>query len=123
MDAPDQFDEWRAIANLESDIQAELRLRAPADFDNSQCSGNINGDGFFEIHMLACSHDGFQMPRMVIRGSGNYDGVQFLGRSDLLIRVGADEELRCVDRGVTFGLLDLIEVCVGGIELIAKEVA
>ena len=73
--------------------------------------------------MLACSHDGFQMPRMVIRGSGNYDSVQFLGRSDLLIRVGADEELRGVDRGETLGFLDFIELCVSGIELIAKEVA
>src|SRR5712692_8987185 len=47
MDAPDHFDEWRAIANLESDIQAELAFRALADFDHSQCAGNINGDGLF----------------------------------------------------------------------------
>src|SRR5438309_1711829 len=108
MDAPHHFDEWGAIANLESDIQAELTFHALADFDHFQRARNIHSNGLFEIDVLACGHDGFQMPKMVVGRSGNYDGVQFLGRSDLLIRVGAGEELRSVDRGVTFGLLDFI---------------
>src|SRR3984893_13832058 len=95
-------------------------MDAPAHFDRLQCARNINSDGLFEIDVFSCGHDGFQMLRMVIRRSGDYDGVQFLGPSDLLIRVGAKEELRRVDRGVTFILLDFVEVCAGGIELIAK---
>ncbi len=81
---------------------------------------NINSYGLLEIDVLACAHDGFQMARVIIGRGGDYDGVQFLGGCDLLISVGTSEELRCVDRGVTLGLLDFIEVCAGGVKLIAK---
>src|SRR5207249_4249215 len=92
MDAPDHFDEWRAIANLEPDIQAELSFGALADFNHFQCAGNINRDGLFKIDVLAGVDRSFQMPGMIIRRSGDDDGVQFLGGSVFLVSIVDDEK-------------------------------
>ena len=123
MDAPDHFDEWRAIANLEPDIQAELSFGVLADFNHFQCSGNINRDGLFKIDVLAGVDRSFQMPGMIIRWSGDDNGVQFLGGNDFLVSIGAGEKLRGVNRCVPLGFLDFVEVRACSVELVAKQVA
>ena len=59
---------------------------------------------------------------MIVRRRGDYDGVQFTRGCNLLVAVGADEKLRCVQSRIALGLLDLIEVRAGLVELVLKQV-
>ena len=47
------FNERRAVANLESHVQAQLPLGALPDFNYLQCPRHIHGHGLFQIYMFA----------------------------------------------------------------------
>jgi hypothetical protein len=120
MNATNHFHKRRAIADLESDIETELAFGALADFDHLQRTGHIDGHGLFEINMFTAGDDNLQVAGMIVRRCGDDDGVQLLGRSNLLAGAGADEKLRGIQSGIAFGLLELIEMRAGRVELILK---
>ena len=93
VDAADELNEGRTVANLESDIQAELAFGALADFDDAQRARDVHRHRLFEIDVLAGGYDGFKMLRMKVRRRGDHDGIDFLGVRDLLVCVGAEEKL------------------------------
>src|SRR5215472_19119481 len=122
MNAANHFDERGAIANLEANVEAELAFGALANVDDFFRAGHVDGHGLFEINVLGGRDDGFEVLRMKIRRSGNDDGVDVFGGSNFVESVGADEELRGINRAEAFGLLQLVEIGVGGIELVLKHV-
>src|SRR5215472_18652283 len=62
------------------------------------------------------------MLRMKIRRRGDDDGIHFFGGSNFVKGIRAEEELLGVDGAIAFGLLQLVEVSAGGIELVLKQV-
>src|SRR2546426_5520176 len=66
VDAADQFDKGRAVADLESHVQAELALGALPKLEDAFRARYIDGHGFFQVHVLACGNDGFEMLRMEV---------------------------------------------------------
>src|SRR5260370_23202214 len=54
VNAPDQLHKRRAVANLEPDVEAELTLRAFADFNNTQRAGYVDSHRLLQIDVLAC---------------------------------------------------------------------
>ncbi len=123
VDAADELDEGRTVANLESDIQAEFAFGALAGFDDAQRAGDVHRHRLFEIDVLAGGYDGFKMLRMKVRRRGDDDGVDFLRVRDLLVCVGAEKKLRRVNVRIVFDPLELIEMRMGHIKLIAEEVS
>src|SRR5882762_10408339 len=61
------------------------------------------------------------MLRMIVGRRSNNDGVHFFGMRNLLVSVGPKEELRCVNSGEAFRLLQLIEIGVSGIDLFRDQ--
>src|SRR5258708_19757600 len=64
VDAADELDEGRTVANLESDIQAEFAFGALAGFDDAQRAGDVHRHRLFEIAVLAAGYAGLKMLRM-----------------------------------------------------------
>ena len=110
------------IANLESHIQTEFAFRALANLDHLQCAGHVHGDGLLHIDMFSRADDGFQMLRMIIGGRGDHYCVHFFGGRHLLISLGANENLRSVNRCVALALLHLVEMFLGVVQLILEHV-
>src|SRR5262249_30713475 len=96
VDTFNQFNKRGAITDLESYIKTQLSFRALTDFDHLFRAGHIDSDGFFEIHMLSRLDHSFEMPRVIVRRRSHYDCVDLLGGRNLLVGVGAKEELRSV---------------------------
>src|SRR6266849_6044670 len=93
VNAPDQLHKRRAVANLEPDVEAELTLRAFADFNNTQRAGYVDSHRLLEIDVLPGGDDGFQMLRVIVGRRGDDDRIHFLRVRYLLVRVGAHEKL------------------------------
>ena len=122
VNALDELDERRAIADLEADVEAELAFDALADFDDFLSAGHVNGNGLFEIDMLAACDDGVQMMGMVVRRRGHDDSVDFFGRRNLVVGIWTDEELRTIQGGIPFALLHLVKVGASSVELVLEEI-
>src|SRR5438309_1785040 len=60
---------------------------------------------------------------MIVGRRGNHDSVDFLRVRNLLVRVRPKEKLRRIDRRVALCLLDLIEMAVCRVELVAEQIA
>src|SRR5256884_7539530 len=103
-------------------FQAEDGIRDVAVTGVQTCALPIYGDGLFEIDVLACGHDSFQVLRMKIRRRGDDNGVDFPGSGDFVESVWTDKALRGIDGGEAFRLLKLVEVGARGVELILKHV-
>src|SRR5262245_39805930 len=122
MNASDQFDKRRAIADLESDIEAELSFRALADVHNFERAWDVHGHRLLAINVFACGHDGFQMLRMKIRRGGDDDGVYFFGSGNLLVRFGSEKKLRGIQGGKTLCFLQFVEMRSRLIKLVLKHI-
>src|SRR2546427_10798260 len=122
VDAADQLDKGRAVADLESHVQTELALGALPNLADPFRAGGVHGDGFFQVHVLARGNDGFEVLRMEVGRRRDDKRIHLLRGGDLLVGTRTDEELARVQSRASFCLLQLIEVCVRGIELVLKQV-
>ena len=122
MDTADQLDKGRAVADLESDVQAELPLGALPNLEDAFGARYVDGHGFFQIDVLTSGDDSLEMARVEVGRRGDDNRVDLLGRRDLLEGVWPDEQLLRIERRVPFCLLQLIEVCMGSVELILEQI-
>ena len=120
MDAADEFDKGRAVTDLESHVETELALGALPDLEDAFRAGDINGHGFFQVHVLARGHGGVEVLRMEVGWRRDDKRVHLLRGGDLLVGARTDKELPRIQRRVPFRLLNLIEVCVGSVELVLE---
>ena len=97
MDALDQINKRRTIADLESHVETEFSFRTLADLDHLQGSGHVHRHGLFKIDMLSPSDDGFQVLRMIIRRRCDHHGVYLLGGRHLFEGFGTNEGLRSIN--------------------------
>src|SRR6266567_9586970 len=80
MDATNHFHEGRAIADLESNVKAELAFGMLADLDDFERAGHIDGYRLFKINVFTASDDSIQVPGMIVGGCGDNVFFQRLGR-------------------------------------------
>src|SRR6266852_3663418 len=110
VNAADKFDKRRAVANLE------------ADFGDTQRARYVHSHWLLEIDVFARGDDGFEMLGVIVGRCGDDNRIHFLGKRDLLVSAGTDEELRGINVRIVFDPLELIEMRAGRVELIPEKV-
>src|SRR2546422_711901 len=66
VDTADQLDKGRAVADLESHVQAELALGALPNLDDAFRAGDIHRHRFFQVHVLARGDHGVEVLGMEV---------------------------------------------------------